>query len=137
MDAIQNQPQQIRYQQILKELSQQKVSELEQFAKQLLHLIERKKSPDYRDKESELIEKIRTGGPSQKFWAHYEELAAKSDKKVLTAEEKTMYFAAIEVIRKWDLEKLKLMMELGKLWNVSLSDVTNILNPQTKSLADV
>ena len=133
MATIQNKILSPRYEEMLRELSLQKVSELEQFAQKLRQLIDHKKSPNYQEEEQKILNKIRTSSPSVEFWAHYNQLADKSDANELTEEEKELYSASIKVIHKWDFERLQLVTELAKLWNISVSEANDRVKIKVKT----
>jgi hypothetical protein len=128
METIQTGSKQVRFQEMLKELSSYQLPDIEQFVKQVLQLIEKRKSPNFIKKEKELIDKIKNGGPSEEFWKKYDVLAAKLENETMTDEENQAFEKLIAITGKWTYDRLKLMTELSELWNTSLEDILKRLD---------
>lgn len=128
MKAIQTGNEAVRFQEILRELSQRKVSELEQFMKELLNIIEHKKSPKETQSEEELIHKIKNGGPSEAFWAEFDVYAMKLEEKTMTEEERADFKKLLLVTQRWAAERLKLIIELAKRQQITVDEVLVNLN---------
>lgn len=123
MKAIQTNIGKIDVQEFLNAIAEEKIFDIEQLMKQIKQILDQKKSPDFLKKEQTLIDKIQNGGLSKESWESYYMLADKSDKKNLTASEKTQFQAIVKTIRQWELERIKFMLDLAELWNVSLEEV--------------
>ena len=131
MNSVPSNSKQVRFQEILKELAALKLSEMEQFMKEAAKLFEKMKLPEYSDREIELIDKIKNGGPSKEIFNRHDELLKKSLRGTMTEEENREALELIPIFDKWTVERLKLMIELSNLWNTSVDEVMNRLKIQT------
>lgn len=122
-EMTQSNSHQLRFQEMLKELSSYQLSDIEQFVKEAIQLIEKRKSPKFVKKEKELIHKIKTGGPKEDFWKKYDVLSAKLENETMTETENQAFQKLIEVMEDWTVKRMELASELAELWNVSIQDV--------------
>lgn len=134
MKTIQTDAGKIKIEDILNGIAQLKVTDLEGFAKKVMTILEKKKTPDFKQKENELIHKIKNGGPSKEFQKRYNSLLAKSVKGIMTDEENEEFLTLIPTSEKWSVDRLQLIIELAKLKNTSIQEVMNQLEITTPSV---
>jgi len=79
-------------------------------------------------KEKKLIDKIKNGGPSKEFLKRQNILLKKSIQGTITTTEHQEALAMIPIVSKWDLERIKLMLQLAELRNTTLEAVRISLN---------
>lgn len=127
MKTIQTNSGQIKIEEILQGIAQLKVTDLEGFAKQVTSILQKKKAPILKEKEEVLIEKIVNGGPSEEFRKKQRLLLKKSLDGTITNKENEEALAMIPIASKLDLERIKLMLELAKLRNITLEEVRTSL----------
>lgn len=128
MKTIRTSSGQIKIEEILNGITQLKVADLEGFAKQVATILKKKKAPLLKKKEQDLIDKIKNGGPSPKFLKRQKILLEKSVKGLITPKEHQEALAMIPISSKWDLERIKLMLQLAKLRGTTLEEVRISLN---------
>jgi len=128
MKTIRTSSGQINIEEILNGITQLKVADLEGFAKQVANILKKKKAPILKKKEQALINKIKNGGPPLTFLERQKVLLEKSVKGIITEEEHQEALAMIPISSKWDLERIKLMLQLAKLRNTTLEEVRISLN---------
>jgi len=112
-----------KIEQLLQEIAKLNIPDLDTFKAKFDKLFNKKKTPAYSKKEKELIEKIKNGGPSKKIYDRHLELLKKSVQGVITDAENQEALKLVPIFDKWTLERVQLMLELAKLWDVSLEDV--------------
>ena len=117
-----------KFQEILDKLPSLPVADLEQIVNKASDWIQKKKSPQFHRREKELIDKIKNGGPSEKFWKKYDQLSLKLEDETMTADENQAFQKLTEVTQQWTYQRLKLMIELSKLWGTSLDDILKRLD---------
>lgn len=123
MKTVQTESGQLDANELLKIISQWKVPDLEGFAKKVLQIIEKKKTPEYKDREQYLIDKIKNGGPPEAVYIKKEELANKLLVGTMTPKENKEYIKIAKVIENWDYERLKLAIELSDLWDTDIKNI--------------
>lgn len=123
MKTIQTAAGQIKIEDILKALALMKIPEFDDFKAQVEKLAKQKKPPAISKKEKELIDKIKNGGPTEKFWKKFDILSAKLEQEIMTDKENQAFMRLVQVSEKWTYERLQLMVELSKLWDVTLDEV--------------
>ncbi len=123
MKTIPTKSGQVQIEDILKGIAQLHIADLEGFVNQALNILEKKKAPEKKKKEKALIQKIKNGGPSNEFWKRYDALASKLELETMTVEENQEFLKLTKVTGKWAVDRTKLMLELAKLWDISLNDV--------------
>ena len=116
-----------RFQEILDKLPSLQISDLEQIIQKASDWVQKKKSPNFIKKETELIEKIKNGGPSEEFWKEYDRLAAKLEAETMTKPENLEFQELTKITGKWTYERLKLIIELAELWDTSTDDILDRL----------
>lgn len=127
-----NNPQQ-KIEQLLKEVAELKVPDLNLFKKKFEQLFKQKKPLSYSKKEKQLIDKIKKGGPSKEWLSKYDQLSAKVTKETITSAEHEELLKMIPIAEKWTYERLKFMVELAELWEVSLDEVINRLKIEIRN----
>lgn len=127
MKAIQTNSGLIKIEEILQGIAHLNVTDLEEFSKEVTSILQKKKAPILKEKEEVLIEKIVNGGPSEKFRKRQRILLKKSVEGTITKKEHEEALAMIPIASKWDLERIKLMLELAKLRNITLEEVRTSL----------
>jgi hypothetical protein len=101
--------------------------EVEQFADQVMALLARRRAPSLPKNESELLQKINQGLPSE-VWKRYEELNAKLHEESITPEEHQELLAIIDRIELADAERMKQLIKLARLRNVSIATLMEQLD---------
>lgn len=109
--------------QLLKEVVQLKVPDLEGFVEKALRILEKRKAPNYHEKEKALIEKIKNGGPSDKFWKQFDALSIKLEQKQLSADEQKIMEQLIKEMEQWNYDRLLLMKDLANHWDINLEEI--------------
>jgi hypothetical protein len=108
------------------------VQELEQFVKKASELLEKRKSPEFSEKEEQLIQRIQTGGPDERAWSAYGSLAEKLETGKMDETEHRRFTQLNQEVEKWSLERLKLVKELADLWGTSIDVVFDKLKLRPK-----
>lgn len=137
MKTIQTDAGQIKIEDILNGIAQLKVTDLEGFAKKVMTILEKKKTPNYQQKEKELVHKIKNGGPSKDFQKKYNALLAKSVKGIMTDEENKEFLTLIPISEKWSVDRLQLIIQLARLKHISIQEVMSQLEIETPSVIPV
>lgn len=78
------------------------------------------------------MERIKTGGPDKAFWEQYEVYYHKSEAETLSESEAKIYEEMFAVTRKWDLERLQMVIELARLWKTHPKEVMARLNIRSR-----
>ena len=112
-----------KIEQLLNEIAGLKIPDLDNFKAKFDKLFNQKKPPAYSKKEKELIKKIQNGGPAKDIYDRHIELLKKSVQGVMTNAENQEALKLVPIFDKWTLERIQLMLELAKLWDISLEDV--------------
>lgn len=112
-----------KIEQLLKEVARLKTPDLDTFKAKFDKLFTQKKPPSYSKKEKELINKIKNGGPSQDFLKKFDQLAYKLEQETMTPQENKTFLELVEVTEKWSYQRLLLVKELAKLWDMQVLDV--------------
>lgn len=128
MPTVRKNVSKLNFQEIAEDFLSMPFSELEKIHQELEKAMRRKKSPTFEKKEKELIDKIKNGGPDEKFWVEFDIYVEKLENETITAQENEKFLPFVEVSQNWATERLKLIIELGKLWNTSPQKVVKRLN---------
>lgn len=128
MKTIHTNSGQIKIEDILNGVAQLKIADLEGFAKQVITILNKKKEPILKKKEQDLIDKIKNGGPSKKFLKRQKLLLQKSVDGTITTKENEEALQMIPISGNWDLERIKLMLQLADLRKTTLEAVRISLN---------
>ena len=128
MKTIHTNSGQIKIEDILGGIAQLKIADLEGFAKQVITILNKKKAPVLKKKEEDLISKIKNGGPSKKFIKRQRLLLQKSVDGTITPKEHEEALQMIPISSNWDLERIKLMLQLADLRKTTLEEVRITLN---------
>lgn len=131
MKAIQTSLGKVDIQDFLNSISKLKLPDLESFSKEVLKILEKKKTADFIKKEQELMDKIKNGGPPKKFQQRQKELLLKPVQGVINDKEHQEALKMIPVAEQWAVERTKLMLELAELWETSLEEVLKRLDITT------
>lgn len=112
-----------RIEELIEAIAQLEIPDLDKFKDRFDRFLNKKRPPGFVQKEKELIQKIKTGGPSEEFWKRYDLLAAKLQDEVMTGEENEEFLEMVKLTELWTYDRLKLIIELSKLWDVTPKDV--------------
>ena len=112
-----------KIEQLLKEVASLNIPDLDTFKAKFDKLFNQKKPPSYSKKEKELINKIKNGGPSQTFLKEFDQLAYKLTQETMPPEENSRFLELVEVTEKWSYQRLLLVKELAKLWDMPVLDI--------------
>jgi hypothetical protein len=102
-------------------------SELEAFVQQVNVLLARRKAPSLPKREAELLQQINQGLPSA-VRQRYQELNRKLEAEVLTAAEHQELLNLIDKIEQADATRLRQLIELAQLREMSIDDLMQQLN---------
>lgn len=83
--------------------------------------------------ESELMQKIKEGFPEE-FWKRYSELAARRDKRQLTAEELAELLAHTDLVEAKNAERADYLIRLALIRNLPLPELVAQLGFEPRSL---
>lgn len=117
---------------ILAGIDQLDTPELENFLQQVSQLLARRKAKSLSKKETELLIKINEG-LSRHEAERYKKLAAKLEDETMTPEENREFLELVEIVEANDAERLKYLIELARLREVSLEELMQQLgltNPE-------
>ena len=134
MKTIQTSAGQIDLDEVVQALLQLKMPDLKGVSDKLMAAIEQHDFGKYSKRERELIRKIKTGGPSEELWKKHDELLFKSYQGTMTDEDNQEFLKIVPVFDQWAVERAKLMIELARLWNVSVDKVFKRTGYQTSPL---
>lgn len=109
--------------QLLKEVIQLSVPNLEGFVEKALRILEKRKAPNYQKKEKILIEKIKNGGPSTKFWKQFDALSLKLEQEQLSPTEQKILEQLVQEMEQWNYKRLLLMKDLADHWDTNLAEI--------------
>ena len=135
MSTIQRKSNQVSFNKILGDAVDLKVADLENVLRELSSLLQRKKSPKFSPHEQKIIYEIKYGGLTEELKKRRQELAQKSANGTMTEVENKEALELVPIFEQRDLERLKLVNELGEIWGVSLEEVMRRL--EIKSPTDV
>ena len=108
------------FDQLLKAVEQLTLPDLEQLMSQVILIQAQRKAPSLSKDESQLLQKINQGIPSD-VQERYDELVAKRQAEILTVEEHQELLGMTDQIEKSDANRVKYMAELAQLRGVSLT----------------
>ena len=128
MKTLQTDSDQIDIKELMKVIAQLKIPDLNEVKTQIDKILKKKKPPSISKKEKELINKIKNGGPSEEFWKKFDVFAYKLEQEMITEEENKEFSKLIQIMEKWNYERVLLMIDLAKLWDVKLQDIPKRLN---------
>ena len=112
---------------VLVGISDLETAELEQFLQKIGRLIAHRKAPSISDRETVLLKAISEATPLT-LQNHYLSLAKKLHEEVITEAEHKELLALIDVIEAQKVERLKNLIELSQLRNISLDSLMQELN---------
>ncbi len=119
---------------LLKTAEQLSLSELEQFASQVLALRAKRRAPSLPQTEAELLLKINQGVPLE-VQARYSELIDKREAETLTPDEYEELLRLTEQVEELQARRLKYLAELAGLRKTSLSELMKDLGIRPSSYA--
>jgi len=128
MKTLQTDSEQIDIKELMKVIAQLKIPDLNDVKAQIDKIIKKKKPPSFSKKEKELIDKIKNGGPSEEFWKKFDVFAEKLEEEIITEEENNEFGKLIQIMEEWTYDRVLLMIDLAKLWDVKLEDIPKRLN---------
>ncbi len=94
------------------------------------YLKQRIELSSYSKEEAELVDVIKNG-LSKEFMLRYKELGLKFLRREITEEEHIEYKKMIEQSEQFDVERLRCIIALSKIWNTDIEAVMKRLNIQT------
>lgn len=107
---------------LLDGVAQLDLDELERFAIEVNHLVAQRKAPSLPKRQSELLQQINKGLPLA-LRERYEELNEKLLDETLSPVEHEELSALIDEIERFDAERLKHLIELALLRNLTLDQL--------------
>jgi hypothetical protein len=111
---------QVSLDELLNGVAQLDTPALEHFISQVLTLRAKRIAPSVPEKEAELLQQINQGLPLD-VQQHYDELTAKRRAEALTPEEHQELLALVDRIEQADAERVRALIELAQLRNVSVT----------------
>lgn len=122
---------QIDLDKILDSVGQLDLAEMERFAFKVSSLVARRKAPSLPKREAELLQQINLGIPLP-VRSRYEALNQKLLEKTLTTEEHKEFSNIVDQIERFDVERLKHLIELAQLRGVSIDQLMSQLGIRRK-----
>lgn len=107
---------------IIQSVAQLDTPSLEEFVGQLNFLLARRKAPQLPEKEAELLLKIYQWLPPG-IERQYDELTEKRHEETITPEEYETLLRLVDVVEMQQAERLKNLIELSKIRDVSLDEL--------------
>ncbi len=104
-------------------------NELEQFTDRFLALRAHRHAPSLPKREAELFQLINRGVPGE-VWQRYDALNDKLHAETITDEEHQELLGLIEQVKQADVERLRHLIELAQLRQLSLDELINQLGLQ-------
>jgi len=128
MKTIQTSSGKIKIEEVLQGVANLKLPDFDDFRAKIEQLAKKKRPPSILSKEKELIDKIKNGGPSAIWTDKYDQLSAKVVHGTITEQEHQNLLTMVPIAEKWSYERLKLLIELANLWEISLDDTCKHLD---------
>jgi hypothetical protein len=125
---------QLSFEDLLKAVEQLSPPELEQFVHQVIALQAHRKAPGLPKDEAELLLKINQGLPFD-LQARYNELIAKRQAELLTPDEHTELLHLTEEVERQEGQRVRYMVELAHLRQLSLTQLLEELGLQPPEYA--
>lgn len=125
---------QVSSDELLNGVEQLSLSELEQFVHRVLALQAKRKAPSLSQDETQLLMKINQGLPPD-IQKRYNELSAKRRAETITLAEHQELLELIDQIEKSDAERIRLLAELARIRQTSLSALMEDLGIRTPAYA--
>lgn len=116
----------IELDEVLDGVSKLDTPELEKFLAQVSILLARRKAPNLSKREAELLQQINQGLPAH-LQQRYDELTTKLRSEAISSTEYDTLLALIDQVELADIERMKALIELAQLRNVSLDALLNQL----------
>ncbi len=116
----------IEFDEVLDGIEKLDTAEVERFLSQVSILLARRKAPSLSEREAELLEKINQGPPAA-AQKRYDELRAKLQTDSITPAEYEELLELIDQIEMADAERMRHLIELAQLRQVSLDELKNQL----------
>lgn len=121
---------QVSSDELLSGVEQLSTSELDQFVHRVLALQAKRKATSLSQEETQLLLKINQGLPSE-VQKRYDELSAKQREETISQSEHEELLELIEQIEKLDAERIRLLAELARIRQTSLSALMEDLGIRT------
>ena len=118
---------------MLKGVAQLEPNELEQVVNKLLALQARQRAISLSKTETDLLEQINQGLP-QTVHLRYDELAAQLQEETITPPEHDELLRLTDQIEQADVERLRALIALAQLWQVSLDTLMDQLGLRRSSI---
>ena len=132
MQTVQfNQKVSLDFQSILEGFSELPLSDLEYLMGELSQIVEKRKNTSTEDRVQILINKIKHGGPGQHFHDRLRQLATASVREEITEAERKELLEMIPISENWAVERLKYMITLSEIWEISIDGVMQKLDIKT------
>jgi len=125
---------QVSSDELLNGVEQLSLSELEQFVNRVLALQAKRKAPSLSQDETQLLMKINQGLPPD-VQRRYDELSVKRRAETITLAEHQELLELIDQIEKSDAERIRLLAELARMRQTSLSALMEELGIRTPAYA--
>ena len=124
----------IDFDEMLNGIAQLRLNELEQFAERVITLRAQRRVPSLPGLEAELLQQINNGLPPE-LWQRYEELNARLHEETITPAEHTEFLELIDKIELADAERMRHLLELARLRDVSVETLMEQLGLRRHSYA--
>lgn len=124
----------IDFDEVLNGVAQLKSNELEQFAERVITLRAQHRAPSLPEDEARLLQQINAGLPPE-LWQRYEELNARLHEETITPEEHAELLELIDKIELADAERMRHLLELARLRNVSVETLMDQLELRRRNYA--
>ena len=121
---------QVSSDELLSGVEQLSLSELDQFVHRVLALQAKRKAPNLSQEETQLLVKINQGLPPE-VQKRFDELSTKRREEIITHSEHEELLELIGQIEKSDAERVRLLTELARIRQTSLSALMEDLGIRT------
>ncbi len=115
---------------LLRAVQQLSKNELDHFVFQVVSLRAKKQAPSLPVSESDLLQKINTGLPTE-LRDRYTELIEKRRAEKLTTEEQKELLTLSDEVEKLEVQRVEYLAEMARLRQTTMTDLMNVLGIQT------
>lgn len=118
---------------ILQGIAQLEIGELEKFTDRVMDLRASRRAPRLSKEETALFQKINQGVPTD-VRQRYKELNEKLHDEAISAEEHQEFLELVEQIKLSDAERLHSLIELARIWRVTVDTLMDQLGIRQPTL---
>jgi hypothetical protein len=108
---------------LLKAVEQLSLPDLEQFSRQVTHLVAQRRAPILPKQEAELLQKINQSVLSSEKQAHYEELLNKRMEEKITPVEMDELMLLTDQLEALNVERISALAKLAQIRQITLPNV--------------